>query len=98
MAAARAAGFMVSGSDNLEVIEGVGPKIAHLLRSNGVKSFAQLAGMSPESIHSILHSGGTHFNMADPKTWPDQAKLAAANRWQELRELQDRIFHGHKKI
>jgi predicted flap endonuclease-1-like 5' DNA nuclease len=96
MLAARAAGFMVSGSDNLEVIEGIGPKIGHLLRSHSVTSFSKLASMHVDAIELILRSGGIHFNLADPRTWPEQAALAATNRWQELRELQDRIFSGAK--
>jgi hypothetical protein len=94
--AARAAGFMVSGPDNLEVIEGVGPKIAHLLRANGVNSFSKLAGMNIDAIRAVLQRGGPQFNLAEPRSWAEQANLAAANRWQDLRELQDRIFDGHK--
>ena len=53
-ATAKAAGYVVSGTDNLEIIEGVGPKIAHLLRSNGVGTFALLAAASQPALLAIL--------------------------------------------
>lgn len=93
-AAARAAGFVVGGIDNLEVIEGIGPVIANLLRNNGVTSFATLSSMSQPAIREILDSAGLRFQIANPATWPEQAALAAANRWADLRRLQDELEAG----
>ena len=97
-AAARAAGFVVSGVDNLEVIEGIGPAIANLLRNNGVKSFAALAAMARPSIQAILNKGGSRFQVANPETWAEQAALAAANRWADLRRLQDELDAGVRRV
>jgi predicted flap endonuclease-1-like 5' DNA nuclease len=97
-AAARAAGFVVSGVDNLEVIEGIGPAIANLLRNNGVKSFAALAAMARPAIQAILDKGGTRFQIANPETWAEQAALAAANRWSDLRRLQDQLDAGVRRV
>jgi predicted flap endonuclease-1-like 5' DNA nuclease len=97
-AAARAAGFVVSGVDNLEVIEGIGPAIANLLRNNGVKSFAALAAMARPSIQAILNKGGSRFQIANPETWAEQAALAAANRWADLRRLQDELDAGVRRV
>ena len=66
-AAARAAGYLISGPDNLEIIEGIGPKIAHLMRSNGVGTFARLAGMTVPALQAILDKGGTRFSVGDPQ-------------------------------
>jgi predicted flap endonuclease-1-like 5' DNA nuclease len=93
-AAARAAGFDLSGPDQLEIIEGIGAKIADLLRSNGVKTFAQLADMDRAAIQAILNAGGPNFKLAEPETWAEQADLAARNRWRELKALQDRLTIG----
>ena len=96
-AAARAAGFLVSGPDNLEIIEGIGPKIAHLLRSNGVGSFTKLAAMGIANLQAILDKGGARFSVANPHTWAEQAALAAANRWADLRALQDQLDAGVRR-
>jgi predicted flap endonuclease-1-like 5' DNA nuclease len=96
-AAARAAGYLISGPDNLEIIEGIGPKIAHLMRSNGVVTFARLAGMSIPALQAILDKGGTRFSVANPQTWAEQAALAAANRWADLRRLQDELDAGVRR-
>jgi predicted flap endonuclease-1-like 5' DNA nuclease len=96
-AAAKAAGFVVSGPDNLEIIEGVGPKIAHLLRSNGVGTFALLAAASQSALKDILKKGGPAYDIANPETWPEQASLAAQNRWQDLRNLMERLDAGVRR-
>ena len=96
-AAAKAAGFVVSGPDNLEIIEGVGPKIAHLLRSNGVGTFALLAAASQSALKDILKKGGPAYDIANPETWPEQAGLAAQNRWQDLRNLMERLDAGVRR-
>ena len=96
-AAARAAGFVVSGVNNLEIIEGIGPVIAHLMRSNGVDTFAKLAGASIVTLRQILDRGGDRFRIANPETWPEQAGLAAANRWTDLRRLQDELTAGRRE-
>lgn len=93
-AAAKAAGFSVKGEDNLEIVEGIGPKIADLLRADGITTFRQLAETSPERIRGILDKGGPQFRIADPGTWPEQADLAARNRWSSLRTLQDILDAG----
>jgi predicted flap endonuclease-1-like 5' DNA nuclease len=96
-AAARAAGYLLTGPDNLEIIEGIGPSIARLMRSNGVGSFAKLAGMTIPALQAILEKGGARFQLANPQTWAEQAALAAANRWSDLRKLQDELDAGVRR-
>ena len=93
-AAAQAAGYILAGPANLEIIEGIGPGIAHLLRSNGIGTFAQLAGASTAALQGILATAGPRYNLANPQTWTEQAALAAANRWSELRQLQESLAAG----
>jgi predicted flap endonuclease-1-like 5' DNA nuclease len=96
-AAARAAGYVLTGPENLEIIEGIGPSIAHLLRSSGVGTFAKLAAMTVPSLNAILDKGGPRFRTANPQTWAEQAALAVANRWAELRRLQDALDAGLRR-
>jgi predicted flap endonuclease-1-like 5' DNA nuclease len=96
-AAARAAGYVLSGPDNLEIIEGIGPSIANLMRSSGVNTFAKLAGMSIAGLQAILDKGGPRFRVANPQTWAEQAALAVANRWADLRRLQDALDAGLRR-
>lgn len=96
IAAAKAAGFTIKGADDLEIIEGIGPKIADLLRAAGVRTFAQLAAMTPAAIQPILDAAGPNYKLADPQTWPEQSALAARNQWRELRTLQDDLNAGKR--
>lgn len=94
LAAARAAGLTLKNADDLEIVEGIGPKIAELLRADGITTFWQLSNTSPAHIRSILDQAGPNFRVADPGTWPEQADLAARNRWSSLKALQDVLVAG----
>ncbi|MXO58148.1 OmpA family protein [Altererythrobacter salegens] len=67
-------------ADQLEAIEGVGPKIAGLFHKSGVFRFAQVAAMTPVDIGEMLRDAGHDFDIARPDTWPFQANLLA-NGW-----------------
>lgn len=96
--AATAAGIFFAGKKNdLEIIEGIGPKIAELLNSNGIYTFAELGAASLTTLKSILERGGDNFRLANPETWAEQASLAAEYKWQELKALQDQLDGGVKK-
>jgi predicted flap endonuclease-1-like 5' DNA nuclease len=86
----------VFGSDNLQIIEGIGPKVAELLANNGVSSWADLASKSPDEIKPILEAAGSAYKMMDPTSWPQQAKLAAEGQWSALIEYQ-RFLDGGKE-
>lgn len=96
-AAARAAGYVLTGPENLEIIEGIGPGIAHLMRNAGVDTFAKLAAMDVTGLQAILDRGGARFRTANPQTWAEQASLAAHNRWADLRRLQDDLHAGVRR-
>jgi predicted flap endonuclease-1-like 5' DNA nuclease len=97
MEAARAAGFALKKPDDLEIVEGIGPKIAELFYAAGVNRFWQLAHMTPAQIQPILDAGGANFKLAVPDTWPEQAALAANNHWRALKSLQDVLTAGIRK-
>jgi len=84
-------------SDDFKKIEGVGPKIASLLQEGGYKTFADLAKAKVKDLKSILEAAGKRYRIHDPSTWPEQAKLAAAEKWEELDKLQVELKGGKRK-
>ncbi|MCB0458669.1 MAG: 50S ribosomal protein L21, partial [Flavobacteriaceae bacterium] len=78
-------------ADDLKKIEGIGPKIAETLIAAGIATYADLAKAKPAKISEIIADvRGNHV----PDTWPQQAKLAADGKWDELKELQDKLNGG----
>ena len=84
-------------SDDLKKIEGIGPKIAEIFNNAGIESYADLAGSSVEKLKSILEEAGPRYASKVPDTWPQQAKLAADGKWDELAKLQDELKGGIAK-
>ncbi len=85
------------GRDNLELVEGIGPKISELLFAAGISTFAKLAATSAEAIQEILAKAGSKFAMAKPGTWPQQANLAATGQWAAFKQLKDELVGGVAK-
>ncbi|MCW5852495.1 MAG: 4Fe-4S binding protein [Anaerolineae bacterium] len=85
------------GSDDLTIIEGIGPKIAGLFHAAGIRTFRQLSEMSTDQMQRILTEAGPRFRTADPTTWAEQARLAAAGEWEALKRLQDRLSGGRSR-
>lgn len=79
--------------DRLQIIEGIGPKIETVLKDAGVKTLRELSEMSPESIRAIL-SEYPSLRLANPESWPEQARLAANGDHAALQELQDKLKGG----
>ena len=79
--------------DDLKRIEGIGPKTADVLLSSGIRTYAQLAAAGVERIKAILTENSIRAN---PTTWPEQAKLAAAGKWEALEKLQAKLKGGRK--
>ncbi len=80
--------------DDLAVIEGIGPKIAGILREHGVKTFRDLANTSTGRLEEILRDGGVRIGSRD--TWPEQAHLAANGDWDGLEDLKKRLHAGRR--
>ena len=98
VAAAAATGddkwFAAIGSDKLQIVEGIGPKMEEVLRENGIKTFGALAAATPDSLRNILNKYGDKYKIIDPATWPKQAKLADDRKWNDLIELQKTLDTG----
>ncbi len=81
-------------SDDLKIIEGIGPKIEKLLNVSGISTFRQLSETRVESLKEILENAGPKFRMHQPDTWPRQARLAADGEWETLKAWQDELDGG----
>lgn len=92
--AAAAAGVKVKSLDDLQVIEGIGPKICGLLNADGIHTFEQLSRAPTAQLSGILERAGPRFKLANPATWPEQAALAAAGKWTEFKALTDSLSGG----
>jgi hypothetical protein len=80
--------------DDLQRIEGIGPKISGLLQAAGIMTFSRLATADVGRLEQIVRDAG--ITIADPSTWPEQAGLAAAGRWSELEVLQEELKGGRR--
>ena len=82
--------------DNLTKIEGIGPKIEQLLNAANIHSFQVLAAVDMKTLRTILDNAGPRYKMHTPKTWRQQAKLAASGKWDKLTALQKELKGGVK--
>lgn len=83
-----------SDKTNLEIIEGIGPKIKEVLNDARILTFRDLATTPVYRIKDILDSAGSQFASHDPSTWVEQALLAESGQWQQLDELKDYLVAG----
>jgi predicted flap endonuclease-1-like 5' DNA nuclease len=81
--------------DDLKRIEGIGPKIAGVLEAAGITTFAQLAATNVGRLREILAEANLSA-LADPGTWPEQATLAAAGKWDEFEALLGELKGGRR--
>ena len=80
--------------DDLAIIEGIGPKISSLFQSHGIMTFTQLAEADVARLQGILRDAS--LQIADPTTWPEQARLAANGDWDGLIALQAQLKGGRQ--
>lgn len=82
------------GGDDLEIVEGIGPKINQILQQAGIRTFKQLAETEVDALEAILR--GVGLRIANPATWPEQARLAAAGEWSKLEAFQSTLKAGRR--
>ena len=95
--ATKARGKARDGGDDLALIEGVGPKIAELLKAAGIDTFDALAKAPAAKVQEVLEAGGGDFNLAKPDTWAEQAALAASGDWAAFDKLTEALVGGVRK-
>ena len=81
--------------DNLQVVEGIGPKMNEVLKKHGVHTWAELGSSNFTALRGILDKENpTRYRIIDPKTWPAQAKLAHEGEWDQLIAMQKQLDSG----
>jgi large subunit ribosomal protein L21 len=85
------------GKDNLEIIEGIGPKIAKVLVDGGISTFALLAAAKADDVTAMLKASGGRFSLANPASWAEQAALLRDGKMAEFKALTDALVGGVKK-
>jgi len=96
-ALASSAAATKGGKDNLEIIEGIGPKIAKVLVDGGISTFALLAAAKAEDVSAMLKASGGRFSLANPASWAEQAALLRDGKMAEFKALTDALVGGVKK-
>ncbi len=81
--------------DDLEIIEGIGPKMNAALQAAGIHTFAQVAQSTPEQLHAAIEAAGMRF-APSLTTWAEQAALAAHGDWEGLKQLQLTLTAGRR--
>ncbi|MCG1034879.1 50S ribosomal protein L21 [Polaribacter sargassicola] len=94
---AKAAPKKAAKADDLKKIEGAGPKAAEALVNAGLDTFAKVAKTDATKLSEILTEASSRLSHIVTTTWPKQAGLAAEGKWDELKELQDRLDGGIEK-
>jgi len=82
-------------ADDLELIEGIGPKVAGVLTAAGIVTFADLAAAETSRLTEILQQE-PNLRLVDPSTWSEQAALAAAGKWDEFKVLTEQLKGGRR--
>ena len=80
--------------DDLQKIEGIGPKVARVLNDAGITTFEALARAEPDEIKTTLNAAG--LQMMNPEGWIEQAELAAKGDWNGLEQLQGELKGGRR--
>ena len=75
-------------TDDLQVINGIGPVIEGLLNGIGISTWSDLAAVDVEAVRSMLADAGSRFSRHDPSTWPLQARLLERGEWDAFLALE----------
>jgi len=78
-------------ADNLQLITGIGQKIEMLLHERGIRHFQDIAKSDPQDLRTILEEADPKLLVRDPETWPAQARLAANQQWDVLKDYQEQL-------
>jgi uracil permease len=82
----------LGASDDLTRIEGIGGRVASILNSAGIYTYAGLAKTDVAELKEILKAAS--LPMIKPESWPEQAQLAARGDWLALEKLQVELLGG----
>jgi predicted flap endonuclease-1-like 5' DNA nuclease len=92
--AARVLGAPVRMND-LTVVEGIGPAIAHLCINRGITTWWSMANADISVLRSMLAEAGPKYQVHDPTSWPQQARLLANGQWEKFQRLAEALRDGY---
>ncbi|WP_026365420.1 helix-hairpin-helix domain-containing protein [Promicromonospora sukumoe] len=81
---------------DLQRIEGIGPKIETALTAAGYTTYAKVAGASEDELRAALTASGINFAPA-ATSWADQAQYLVDGDEDGLREYQDYLIGGQER-
>ncbi|WP_051432660.1 helix-hairpin-helix domain-containing protein, partial [Promicromonospora kroppenstedtii] len=81
---------------DLQRIEGIGPKIEAALTAAGYTTYAKVAGASEDELRAALAASGIKFAPA-ATSWADQAQYLVDGDEDGLREYQDYLIGGQER-
>ena len=89
--------YAALSSDDLQVVEGIGPKMNEVLTNAGITNWSVLASKSTADLRAILDSvNQKRYRIIDPSPWPVQARLADEGKWDDLIRMQKGLSSGRK--
>jgi predicted flap endonuclease-1-like 5' DNA nuclease len=77
--------------NDFTTVQGIGPAIAQLLIGRGLTTWWSLAHADIELLRSMLSEAGPKYQVHDPTSWPQQARLLANGQWEKFRTLRDAL-------
>ena len=81
----------IKSEDNLTLIAGITKSIQTVLKADGIETFKDLGKCTMKKMLLILENAGLADKVNFHTTWTKQAKLAAAEKWDELEALKKEI-------
>jgi aerobic-type carbon monoxide dehydrogenase small subunit (CoxS/CutS family)/predicted flap endonuclease-1-like 5' DNA nuclease len=80
--------------DDLTVVEGLGVQVQELCHGIGIRTWRDLGSTEPSLLRTMLDDAGARFQIHDPSTWPEQARLLDMGAWVPFRELAESVRAG----
>jgi hypothetical protein len=65
------------------------------LVDKGITTWWALANSDVELLRSVLREAGPKFQVHDPRSWPQQARLLAFGEWEKFLTLAAALRYGH---
>jgi predicted flap endonuclease-1-like 5' DNA nuclease len=83
-----------SKRDDLKIVEGIGPKIEELCHKIGIYTWKQLSETPTVRLQEMLNEAGKRYQIHNPTTWAEQARMANDGEWDALKVYQDHLKGG----
>ncbi len=89
--------FKADVTDDLKIIEGIGPRIEEILKSKGINTFKQLSSTDIDELKKYIVDEDSRFSKNETESWPHQAAMAEKGQWEELNIYQE-FMHSETTV